>query len=101
MNTAVIGEEPDGRSSTIARSSIWPPPLRLSAARVSSLSSQDQGKVEPPFRYIREDFFLGGSFRDLDDPNGQLRDSLETVANPRVHVTTRRVAAREHYGPSF
>ncbi len=41
--------------------------------------------------YIREDFFLGGVFHNLDDLNGQLRHWLDTVANPRVHATTRRV----------
>jgi hypothetical protein len=39
----------------------------------------DKGKVERPFRYIREDFFLGGSFRNLDDLNVQLRHWLDTV----------------------
>ena len=48
-------------------------------------------KVERPFRYIREDFFLGGVFRNLEDLNDQLRHWLETVANPRVHATTQRV----------
>ena len=33
------------------------------------------GKVERPFSYIRQDFFLGRSFRNLDDLNGQLADS--------------------------
>jgi hypothetical protein len=47
--------------------------------------------VERPFRYIREDFFLGGAFRNLDDLNAQLRVWLDTVANPRGHATTRRV----------
>lgn len=50
-----------------------------------------KGKVERPFRYIREDFFLGASFRNLDDLNVQLRHWLDTVANPRVHATTQRV----------
>ena len=53
--------------------------------------AKTKGKVERPFRYIREDFFLGGSFRNLDDLNGQLRHWLDTVANPRVHATTKRV----------
>jgi hypothetical protein len=44
-----------------------------------------------PFRYIREDFFLGGSFRNLDDLNAQLQHWLDAVANPRVHATTQRV----------
>jgi transposase len=53
--------------------------------------AKTKGKVERPFRYIREDFFLARSFRDLDDLNGQLRHWLDRVANPRVHATTRRV----------
>jgi hypothetical protein len=51
----------------------------------------DKGKVERPFRYIREDFFLAGAFRNLDDLNDQLRHWLDTVANPRVHATTHRI----------
>ena len=50
-----------------------------------------KGKVERPFRYIREDFFLGGVSRNLDDLNEQLRHWLDTVANPRLHATTNRV----------
>ncbi|MBB6511143.1 hypothetical protein F4695_004541 [Rhizobium soli] len=48
-------------------------------------------KVERPFRYIRDDFFLARSFRNLDDMNAQLRHWLDTVANPRKHATTQRV----------
>jgi len=51
----------------------------------------DKGKVERPFRYIREDFFLARSFRNLEDLDIQLQQWLDTVANPRVHATTRRV----------
>src|SRR5258705_6394464 len=50
-----------------------------------------KGKVERPYRYIREDFFLARSFRNLDDLNAQLRHWLDTVANPRVHATTQCV----------
>lgn len=53
----------------------------------------DKGKVERPFRYIREDFFLARSFRNLDDLNIQLRHWLDTVANPRVHATTGQVVS--------
>ena len=53
----------------------------------------DKGKVERPYRYIREDFFLARSFQNLDDLNAQLRHWLDTVANPRVHATTGRVVA--------
>ena len=53
--------------------------------------AQTKGKVERPFRYIREDFFLARSFRNLEDLNAQLRVWLDQVANPRVHATTRRI----------
>jgi transposase len=53
--------------------------------------AKTKGKVERPFRYIREDFYLARAFRNLDDLNAQLAHWLGTVANPRVHATTRRV----------
>jgi transposase len=53
--------------------------------------AKTKGKVERPYRYIREDFFLARSFRNLDDLNAQLRHWLDTVANPRVHATTQRI----------
>jgi hypothetical protein len=67
-------------------------PIRRSAEyRSAEAIMPDKGKVERPFRYVREDFFLGGSFRNLDDLNEQLRRWLDEVANPRVHTTTQRV----------
>lgn len=53
--------------------------------------AKTKGKVERPFRYIREDFFLARSFRNLDDLNAQLRHWLDSVANPHTHATTLRV----------
>ena len=58
--------------------------------------AKTKGKVERPFRYIREDFFLARSFQNLGDLNDQLRQWLDGVANPRTHATTRRVV-QEHF----
>lgn len=58
--------------------------------------AKTKGKVERPYRYIREDFFLGRSFRNLGDLNTQFRQWLDEVANVRTHATTRRVVA-EHF----
>jgi transposase len=55
--------------------------------------AKTKGKVERPFSYIRQDFFLGRAFRNLDDLNTQLIGWLDTVANARVHGTTQRVVA--------
>ncbi len=91
MKTAVIGEDADGfvvynrALVDLARHYGFQP----RACR--PYRAKTKGKVERPFRYIREDFFLGGAFRNLDDLNDQLRRWLETVANPRVHATTNRV----------
>jgi hypothetical protein len=76
-------QNPDGL--TIA------PTRRSDECRSADAFISDKGKVERPFRYIREDFFLGGVFRNLDDLNEQLCRWLDTVANPRVHATTNRV----------
>ncbi len=61
-----------------------------------ALLGKSKGKVERPFHYVREDFFLARSFRDLDDLNGQLGQWLDEVANARTHATTRRVVC-EHF----
>ena len=58
--------------------------------------AKTKGKVERPFRYIREDFFLGRSFRNRDDLNAQFRQWLDQVANARTHATTHRVVS-EHF----
>ena len=58
--------------------------------------AKTKGKVERPFHYVREDFFLARNFRSLDDLNAQFRQWLDGVANVRVHATTRRVVA-EHF----
>ena len=57
---------------------------------VTASRAKTKGKVERPFLYIREDFFLARSFRNLDDLDAQLRHWLDTVANPRKHATTLR-----------
>ncbi len=62
--------------------------------------AQTKGKVERPYRYVREDFFLARTFRDLDDLNTQFEAWRTTVANARVHATTRRVVA-EHFAEEW
>jgi len=91
MKTAVIGEDPDGlivynrALLDLARHYSFQP------RACKPYRAKTKGKVERPFRYIREDFFLGGAFCNLDDLNLQLRTWLDTIANPRVHATTKRV----------
>ena len=113
MRTAVVGEDAEGvvvfnkslvelgrhdgflpqacrpyRAKTIAT---W-----RSVCEAAGGGATGGGKVERPFRYIREDFFLARSFRDLDDLNAQFRQWLDGVANARTHATTQRVVS-EHF----
>ncbi len=69
MKTAVIGEDADrlvvyNRAlADLARYCGFQPRV------CRPYRAKTKGKVERPFRYIREDFFLGGAFRNLDDLN--------------------------------
>ena len=93
MKTAVTGEDADGHiiynRSLIALGQHYgflPRACRPYRAKT-------KGKVERPFSYIRQDFFLARTFRNLDDLNAQLDDWLATVANVRLHGTTQRVVS--------
>ena len=49
-----------------------------------------KGKVERPFSWIYTELIVGNTFESWDDLNTRARTWLDTVANVRVHSTTRR-----------
>ncbi len=91
MKTAVLGEDEDGEVH------YHPTLLDLAAhygfrpRACAAYRAKTKGKVERPFRYVREDFFLGTAFANLADLNGQFERWRTTVANVREHGTTRRL----------
>jgi transposase len=93
MKTAVTGEDDQGHiiynRSLLALARHY----RFQPRACRPYRAKTKGKVERPFSYIRQDFFLGRSFRNLDDLNAQLAGWLDKVANLRVHGTTQRVVA--------
>ncbi len=91
MKTAVIGEDEDGRVVYNRTLGEFAQHYGYLPKACRAYRPETKGKVERPFRYIREDFFLGGVFRDLDDLNAQFDRWLGNVANPRVHASTGRV----------
>jgi len=93
MKTAVIGEDADGRVIFNATLVDLACHHGFTPKACKPYRAKTKGKVERPFRYIRQDFFEGRSFRNLDDLNRQLQDWLDHVANRRVHGTTGRVVA--------
>ena len=50
--------------------------------------AQTKGKVERMVGYVRQNFWVGTHFVDLDDLNGQGLEWLADVANVRLHGTT-------------
>ena len=48
-------------------------------------SPQEKGKVERTIRYIRDSFFIGRKFSDIDDLNRQLQQWLQDVSDQRKH----------------
>ncbi len=96
MKTAVLGEVDD-------RGIVYNDKLLALAAHYSFVPkacrpyrAKTKGKVERPFRYVREDFFLARSFRNLEDLNAQFTQWLDQVANRRLHGTTSRIVI-EHF----
>ena len=91
MKTAVIGEDSDGvviyNPSLVALLNHYGAVPR--ACR--PYRAKTKGKVERPFRYVRQDFFLARSFRNMDDLNAQFEAWRTGVANARVHATTNRI----------
>lgn len=94
MKTAVTGEDDQGHivynRSLLALAHHY----RFQPRACRPYRAKTKGKVERPFSYIRQDFFLGRRFRNLEDLNGQLIDWLDSVANIRLHGTTQKIVAQ-------
>ena len=98
MKTAVLGEAPEEPKHIAYNAKLvaLAKHYGFTPRACRAYRAKTKGKVERPYRYIRQDFFLGRRFRNLDDLNAQLRQWLDTVANVRIHGTTQRVVA-EHF----
>lgn len=93
MKTAVLGEPEPG-------SVVFHPTLvslgkhyGFTPFACKAYRAKTKGKVERPFRYIRQDFFLGNQFDDINDLNKQFGQWRHQIANARVHGTTQKVIA--------
>lgn len=91
MKTAVIGEDEAGvvtyNTSLVALLNHYGTVPRA----CQPYRAKTKGKVERPFRYIRQDFFLARTFRNIDDLNAQFETWYTQIAKPRTHATTLRV----------
>ena len=101
MKTAVTGEDDQGHIAYNRSLLALARHYRFQPRACRPYRGKTKGKVERPFSYIRRDFFLGRSFRNLEDLNAQLIDWLGTVANVRVHGTTQRAKSKGAGGTSL
>jgi transposase len=88
LKNAVIGRDRSGRIIWNERyldyatySGFIPHACRLYRA-------QTKGKVERGIGYVRQNFWCGLHFTDLDDLNRQALNWVNEIANPRLHGTT-------------
>ncbi len=53
-------------------------------------SPHEKGKIENMIKYLRQNFCPLRTFSDLSDANHQVRHWLDTLANVRIHQTTKK-----------
>ena len=90
MRTAVIDEDADGRPIFNAKLLDLAGHFGFVPRACQPYRAKTKGKVERPYRYVRQDFFLGREFANQADLNTQFDTWLAEVANCREHGTTRR-----------
>ena len=73
---------------------------RIGSGRCQPYRAKTKGKVERPFRYIRQDFFLGRTFHNLEDLNVQFDHRRATIAKPR-RIDGRKVWDRRQLEEAF
>jgi transposase len=95
MKTAVTGEDNEGHIIYNRALLTMAQHYRFLPKACRPYRAKTKGKVERPFSYIRQDFFLARRFCNLDDLNAQLREWLDRVANVRLHGTTQRIVVED------
>ena len=84
MKTAVTGEDGEGHIIYNRALLTMAQHYRFLPKACRPYRAKTKGKVERPFSYIRQDFFLARSFCNLDDLNAQLREWPSTRENSQT-----------------
>lgn len=91
LKTAVLSRKADGQIHWHPRYLDFAHYYGFSPKACQPYRAQTKGKVESGIKYIRNNFWPGLVYSDLADLNRQALHWLDTVANVRVHGTTREV----------
>ena len=103
MKTAVLGEDASGVVQFNPALVALLDHYGVQPQACKPCRAKTKGKVERPFRYIRQDFFPGRTFKNLADLNARFYQWCDQQANARVHATTNRIVkeAFEEERPSL
>ncbi|RZB30423.1 MAG: hypothetical protein SRB1_02703 [Desulfobacteraceae bacterium Eth-SRB1] len=63
---------------------------RLDIRVCEGYDPESKGKVESGVKYVKNDFFYGDTFDSFDQLNTDLCSWVDTVANKRIHGTTKK-----------
>jgi len=91
LKTAVLERETDGTIHWNSRYLDFADYYGFRPRACQPYRAQTKGKVENGIKYIRGNFWPGLEFIDLADLNRQALQWLNTIANVRLHGTTRSV----------
>ena len=93
MKTAVVDSDEEGRAIFNQEMLRFAAHYGFRPLACRPYRAKTKGKVERTVSYLRDSFFYGRNFRDMDDLNRQVREWLEGTANARVHATTGEIPA--------
>jgi transposase len=91
LKTAVVGRDAEGKVHWNPRYLDFSEYCGFTPRACKPYRPRTKGKVENGIKYVRGNFWTGLRYMDLADLNRQARDWLDTVANVRIHGTTREV----------
>ncbi len=91
MKTAVASSGKDGRAIFNEEMLRFAAYYGFRPTACRPYRAKTKGKVERAVSYLRNSFFYGRTFRDMEDLNIQLEAWLKDTANARVHGTTGEV----------
>lgn len=93
MRTAVAGADAQGGALFNAELLRFAAHYGFSPRACRPYRAKTKGRVERAISYLRQGFFYGRTFRDLEDLNAQCAAWLRETANVRVHGTTAEMPA--------
>jgi transposase len=91
MKTAVVDSDEEGRAIFNEEMLRFAVHYGFRPLACQPYRAKTKGKIERTVSYLRDSFFYGRQFRDMEDLNHQVEDWLDVTANARIHATTGEV----------